>query len=99
MAVGGEMEREEQSICAVDWKLPTYTTVSASPASSLHVLILLIYWKCPYNLLFYCCREQDMSIKLMKQRWLVKEVDDKKDSTEIVSNFNLFGVTGFYRSC
>ncbi|KAM3721489.1 Histone-lysine N-methyltransferase SETD2 [Dirofilaria immitis] len=25
-----------------------------------------------------------MSIKLMKQRWLVKEADDKKDSTEIV---------------
>ncbi|KAK6106780.1 SET domain family protein [Brugia pahangi] len=25
-----------------------------------------------------------MSIKLMKQRWLVEEVDDKKDSTEIV---------------
>lgn len=32
------MEREEQSICAVDLKLPGCTTASVSPAPSLHVV-------------------------------------------------------------
>lgn len=43
-----------------------------------------------------------MSIKLMKQRWLVEGVDDKKDSTEIVSTFQeimYFVTTDFQEFC